>query len=172
MFKFFGFLLLVMGTGGFSYCICRELKQRLIQLKELKYMYELIQNEIRYTSLPIPLVFENVSDKVKAPFRDVLTNISRRLRAECGGMLSEVWEQEVKKHIKEIAFTRGQKESLLRFHESVGMMDGKGQAMALQIKIEEVEKWIKEQEKECGEKYRVIMSFGIAAGIMLGILLI
>ena len=52
------------------------------------------------------------------------------------------------------------------------MMDGKGQAMALQIKIEEVEKWIKEQEKECGEKYRVIMSFGIAAGIMLGILLI
>ncbi len=172
MFKLFGFLFLVMGAAGLSYCICRDLKQRLTQLKELKYMYELIQNEIRYTSLPIPLVFESVSEKVKVPFREMLKNSGRRLRTDYGGMLSEVWEQEVKRYLKEVVLTKGQKESLLRFHESVGMMDGIGQAMALQIKIEEIEKWIKEQEAEGREKYKVIMSLGIATGIMVGILLI
>lgn len=171
MLKLLGLLSLVMGATGFSYCICRELKQRLIQLKELKYMYQLIQNEIRYTSLPVPFVFEEVSKRIKEPFGKLLKDIGERLaEGEC--LLSEVWEQEVKKCFKEMALNGEQKKSLLRFHESVGMMDGVGQAMALQLKIEEAERWIYEQEKEGREKYKVIMSLGIAGGVMLGILLL
>lgn len=172
MFKLFGAFFLAVGAAGFSLCICRDLRRRLVLLKEVKYMYQLIQNEIRYSALPMPQIFENISDKIKAPLGDMLKSISRRMQHSQGGILSEIWQQEATLCLSDVPFTKRQKEGLLRFPECMGMIDGEGQAKALQHRIEELDGWITGQEKEADEKSRVIMSLGIGAGLLLIIVLL
>lgn len=172
MLKLLGALFLAGGAAGYSFCICRDLKLRLVMLKELKYMYQLIQNEIRYTALPMPLIFENIWEKVKPPFGGMLRNIGRKTGPDQGEMLSEIWMREAGVVLEEVPFTKKQKESVVRFPESMGMMDKEGQAKAVQRRIEELEGWIFSQEKEGRQQQKVIMSMGIGAGLLLIILLL
>lgn len=172
MFKLLGAIFLAGGATGYSFCICRDLKLRLTMLKELKYMYELIQSEICYTALPVLLVFENISEKVKPPFGRMLKNMVKRAEMDGGKTLTEIWRQAAGDVLAQIPLTKEQKESVAGFSESLGMSDKEGQARALQRKIEEVENWIIHQEKESSQQQKLIMSMGIAGGLFLVILLV
>ena len=172
MFKLLGAVLLVVGGTGFSFCICKDLNSRLIFLREVRYMYELIQSEIRYTSLPLPQIFKNISDKIRDPFGSLLKRVGDGMEPGKGGVLGEVWRQEAEKSLSEVPFTNKQKDFLLRFPESMGLLDSKGQAKALQRRMDELDGWIARQEREGKEQNRVIMSAGIAGGVLFAILLL
>ena len=172
MFKLLGGILVATGASGLSFCICKELKGQLTMLKELRYLYLMIQNEVRYTGLPMYLILGNIADKIKPPFQTMLKNVSCRLQKNHGEVLDAVWEEECKKILPKVSFTKRQMESILRFPECMGMIDKEGQAKALQYRIEELSEWITAQEKEAEEKNKVIMSLGMGAGALAVIILL
>lgn len=172
MFKLLGGILVAAGATGLSFCVCKDLKMQIMMLKELRYLYQLIQNEVRYTGLPMYLVFENIADKVKPTFQTMLKNVSGRLQRNHGEVLESVWKEECKKSLPKVPFTARQRESVLRFPECMGMIDKEGQAKALQYRIEELDGWITVLEKEADEKNKVIMSLGMGAGVLAVIILL
>lgn len=172
MVKLFGIFFLVGGTSGFAYCLCREQKNRLLLLKEMKYMYQLLQNEIRYTALPLPEIFKSIAGKLKEPFGSALLRVSENMAWEKGESFQRVWEEEMQKSFFHLPLTGRQKALLLRFPESTGLFQAEGQAKAMQRQLEELDRWIARLEEEEKSKNKVIMSLGIAAGVFLSILLL
>lgn len=63
MIKLFGVLFLIVGSVGISASLCRERKRQLQQLMEMKHMFLLIQEDIRYSGLPIPLIIQKTAKK-------------------------------------------------------------------------------------------------------------
>lgn len=172
MLKLLGAILLTGGATGYSLCVCRDLKKRLAILKEIKYMYQLIQSEICYTALPMLLIFENISEKIKQPLGRMLKDMVKSAGTDQGKTLTEIWSQEAGDIISKMPLTKEQKASVVGFTESLGMIDKEGQARALQRKIEELENWIVHQEKEGSQQQKLIMSIGIAGGLFLVIMLV
>lgn len=172
MLKATGAGLLLLGTWGFAYSICREQKRLLLLLKEIREMYRLMQNEISYTALPLPEIFVSVSKKLKAPFDELLLAISREMDREKGEDFSKVWKDEMEKKLTEISMKGPCPELLLRFPDCIGMNESEGQARAMDRYIEELDRMIRETEEEEKSKNKVIMSLGIAAGLLMVVILL
>lgn len=172
MLKAAGVLLLIGGFWGAAFCICEEEKHKLLLLKEMKYMYQLLQSEIRYSRLPLPELFLITGERIKPPFRNILLGIAKSMNWEEGLSFQSIWENEVKEKLKGVSLFRGQRELLLRLPESIGLPEYEGQARALERYVEEMDQWITQTEKEQRNKNKVIMSLGIAGGIFLSILLL
>lgn len=172
MVKLIGVLLLMVGSVGFAATLCTEQRKKLLLLVQLRKMFVLIQEDIRYSGLPLPLIIEKTAKKIKEPFRKALTKISKEIVTNGGEMLCEVWEKEMKNIFKELAFSKKQQELLLEFPDSLGFWEREGQAKALTFYIEESDKWISQMEKEEKNKNKVIMSLGAATGILLSVLLL
>ena len=172
MLKLVGVLLLTGGAFGFAMCLCQEQKRRLSLLKEMKYMYELLQNEISYTGLPLPEIFLSVSLRVKDPFDRILHSVGKSMDWEQGWELAAIWEKEAGEELMKTPLTRQQRQLLLRFPECTGLADCRGQAKALGRSIEELDKWIRQMEEDEKNKTRLIMSLGTAGGLLLSILLL
>lgn len=172
MLKAAGSVLLLLGAWGFSYSICRERKRQLLLIKDIREMYRLMQNEISYTAFPLPEIFVSVSEKLTAPFDELLLAVSREMDREKGEDFSKVWKSEMGKRFEEISMKGSCRELLLRFPECIGMNESEGQAKAMDRYIEELDRMIQETEEEEKSKNKVIMSLGIAAGLFMVIILL
>lgn len=167
-----GAVLLLFGAAGFSCSLCREQRKKIELLQEMKYLYQLLQEEISYTMLPFPEIFRGISKKLKEPFGSALLVIGEKLTRETKNSLEEIWQKEMKKSLSKIPLSNAQKELLLRLPESLGLRESRGQAKALERYVEELDGWILKAREEEKNKNKVIMSLGIAGGIFLVILLI
>lgn len=172
MVKLLGVLLLMSGSVGFSAAICREQKKKRLQLLEMKHMFMLIQEHIQYSGLPIPLIIQKTVTKVREPFAGALMSISDILYQNDGEQLKIVWEREMCKITAELSLSLEQRELLYEFPKTLGHWEKEGQARAISVYIEEIQKWITQLEKEEKDQNKVIMSLGAAAGILLSVLLL
>ncbi|MGN0376519.1 MAG: stage III sporulation protein AB [Suilimivivens sp.] len=172
MLKLTGAVILLFGAWGFAYSICREQKKQLFLLKDMREMYRLLQSEICYTALPLPEIFKTVSGKLKSPFGEALLSVSESMNMENGEPFAEIWEKEMTDKLMESPLTRTQKRLLFRFPECMGMNESRGQAKILDRYIEELDRMILQLEEEEKSKNKVIMSLGIAAGLLMVIILL
>lgn len=172
MVKLFGIVFLMVGSVGFSASICTERKKQRMQLMEMKHMFLLMQDDIRYSGLPISLIIRKTTDKVREPFSKALLEISNAILLNGGEQFYEVWEKEMQKISAELLISEKQQELLCEFPKALGLWEREGQANALSFYIEETDKWIVQMEKDEKDKNRVIMSLGAAAGILLSVLLL
>ncbi len=172
MIKLAGAVLLLWGTAGFSFSICREQRERLKLLKDMKYMYQMLQNEICYTGLPLPEIFRSISEKLKTPFKEALSEVSQSMDWEQGKSLEEVWESKISVCLKQLPLTEAQKQILMKFPECTGINEREGQAKILERYVRETDRYILQLETEEKSRNKVIMSLGIAAGIFIIIILL
>lgn len=172
MIKLLGVFFLLVGSIGVSASLCRERKRQQLQLREMKHMFLLMQEDIRYSGLPIPLIIQKTAKKVKPPFSEALISIADLLLQNDGEQLHPVWEKEMQDVSGQLQLSAEQQELLMEFPQSLGLWEKEGQAKALSYYIEETEKWIVQSEKEEKDKNKVIMSLGAAAGILLSVLLL
>ena len=172
MLKGAGAALLMLGSCGFALSICRERDRRLQLLKEMREMFRLLQNEICYTALPLPEIFKLVGEKVNPPFDKALLMTGEHMCLENGEEFKTIWEEEIKKMLRETSLTAQQKQLLINFPDCMGMNESTGQANAINRYIEELDLMIHKQREEEKNKNRVIMSLGIAAGLFMVIILL
>lgn len=172
MIKLFGVVLLITGSTGFAYCLCREGKQKLFLLKEMQRLFILMRDEIKYSGLPITEVIKSVAQKVCTPYDIALERIEKKLTWEEGRSLREIWEKEMVFMLAKLPLSKSQKDLFIRFPDLLGMAEREGQADALKGYLRELERWIVQMEQEEKSKNKLIMSMGMATGILLSVLLL
>lgn len=170
--KLLGILLLISGTTGFACNLCREQRNCLVLLKEIRYLYHLLQSEIRYTGLPIPEMLLSVSEKLSPPISDILQSIGKSGDWEKGKSFGQIWRENMELGLMGQSITRESRKLLMSFPESMGPMEREGQAKVLERHIEEMNRWIDRMEQEGKNKQKVIVSFGIGVGTFLSIILL
>ena len=155
MLKAMGIIFLLIGAVGFSYSLCNDRRKQLQLLKEIRYFYQLMQGEMQYTRMPLPLIFKNLSISLREPLGSIILKIGEVMTPGQEKDFSDVWTIQIQKGFRESPLTKEQKKALLRFPEFMNLSDCDGQTMALQRQITELDRWIDRLEEEEKSKNRI-----------------
>lgn len=172
MFRLVGAVLLLAGTGGFSVCLCREMRFRLIQLYEMKRMYELFGSQIAYSLADFPELCRMSESYMKPPFSSLLHAVYERAEENTGTACPLIWEEEVERYFPEFGLKKEDKILLLEFARSFGYADRALMEQEIQNRIGALLQVIQDIEKHMAEREKMIVSLGMMGGLLLVILLI
>lgn len=171
MLKLTGCILVICGCVGFAGSICREAKERLLFLKEIRRLYEDMQYCIAYRKEVIAEVLRQLSATGEGYFAEAFQEICSRMR-KGEEAFPAVWRQCMEKALRQSPLKKKDYFLMMDFPDCIGFLEEQAQAKALDGLLRETELLIKEQEREQKDKSRTIMGVGMAAGILLSILLL
>lgn len=164
-----GSFLIMLGTFGFSMSICMEYRMRLILLKRIRDVYEYMEFQISYGKLPIPEILRKLSFKDELCFQQEFGRIARRME-EGGQDLAVIWKEELEVSLKKSGLRQKEQEWLLAFPTKQGFLKGQAQAESLNEIRRELEEGIRSLQQEQKNRNKMIMSVGVAGGMLLSIL--
>lgn len=171
MLRIAGSVLVVIGSVGFAWSLCRESARRLFLLKQLRSMLESLQYYIAYQKATIPEALRKLAQKEESPWKSAFEEIYERIY-EKGENFPPVWRACFGMALEKEPLSGEEKELLLDFPSNLGFMEENAQARALDELLREISLHIRELEEEKRSKNKMIMSFGMAAGVLLSILLL
>lgn len=164
-----GSLLVILGALGFSVSLCQEYRMRLALLKRIRGVYEYMEFQISYGKLPIPEILRKLSIKDELCFQQEFGRIARRMEEE-GQDLAVIWKEELETPLKKSGLRQKEQEWLLAFPTKQGFLKGQAQAESLNEIRRELEEGIESLQREQKNRNKMIMSVGVAGGVLLSIL--
>lgn len=164
-----GSLLVILGAFGFSVSLCLEYRMRLILLKQIRGVYEYMEFQISYGKLPIPEILRKLSFKDELCFRQEFGRIAQRME-EGGQELAVIWKEELGPSLRKSGLKKKEQEWLLAFPSKQGFLVGQAQAESLGEIRRELEAGIQSLQQEQKSRSKMIMSVGVAGGVLLSIL--
>jgi len=164
-----GSLLVILGALGFSVSLCQEYRMRLILLKRIRGVYEYMEFQISYGKLPIPEILRKLSLKDELCFQQEFGRIARRME-EGGQDFAVIWKEELEAPLKKSGLRQKEQEWLLAFPTKQGFLKGQAQAESLNEIRRELEEGIESLQREQKNRNKMIMSVGVAGGVLLSIL--
>lgn len=171
MLRIVGCILVITGSVGFAQSICREEKRRLEMLKQMRGIFETMKYYIAYQKATIPETLWKLSDKcddaLSKAFKEIYNTVYRK-----GESFPLMWKRQMEAVLMDSALTGAEKKLLLDFPSYLGFMEENAQAGALDEILREINLHIEELTREQKSKNKMIMSLGVAVGVMLTILLI
>lgn len=165
-----GFLLL--GMSGYSFYLCREMRERLGCLYEMKRMYEQFYSQIGYSLAAFPELCKMTKAFVKSPFAELLQDISTEAEENTGKAFPQIWEEQVDRHFADFPLKKEDKGLLQDFSRSFGLADRGLQEQAVRNQLSALSAVIQNIEQHMAEREKMIMSLGTMGGLLILILLI
>lgn len=171
MLQLTGCLLIIAGCVGVAAVVCRDYNSRLFLLKQIREIYENLKYYITYQKMTIPEAVLRLSEKERGPFSGVFHEIYEENR-EGNGNFPDIWNRHMRKMLSGSALHDAEKKLLLDFPSCLGYMEEGAQAGALEELQREVVRCIEELSGEQKSKNKMVMSLGLAGGVLLSILLL
>lgn len=170
MLRLTGCLMIIAGCAGIGAVVCRDYNRRLFLLRQVGEIYEDLKYYISYQKIAVPEAILRLSEKEKMPFADTFYEIYEEVRA--GGNFPDIWKKHMGKALEGLPLCQGEKELLLEFPSCLGYMEESAQAGALDGLIRDVGQRMEELSGEQKNKNKMVMSLGLAGGVLLSILLL
>lgn len=139
-------------------------------LRQIRETLEDVKYYISYQKAAVPEALLRLSEKEKSPFSDVFYEIHKEVCA--GNCFPDVWKEYMGKALAGLPLGEGEKRLLLDFPSCLGYMQGNAQAGAIDELIRDVAQRIEELSGEQKNKNKMVMSLGLAGGVLLSILLL
>lgn len=171
MLQLTGCFMIIAGCVGIAAVVCRDYNSRLFLLKQIREIYENLKYYITYQKMTIPEAVLRLSEKERGPFSVVLHEIYEENR-EGNGNFPDIWNRHMGKMLSGSALHDAEKKLLLDFPSCLGYMEEGAQAGALDEFQREVVRCIEELSGEQKSKNKMVMSLGLAGGVLLSILLL
>ncbi|MCM1135892.1 MAG: stage III sporulation protein AB [Clostridium sp.] len=166
-----GCVLVISGCIGFAGSICRDVTERLLLMKRIRNIYENLKYYIAYQKAAIPEALFHLSQKEEGTFAEAFEAVYREVY-EKGGNFPCSWRFYMERLLEEKPLTANEKKLFYDFPACLGFMEENAQAAALDELLREVNQCVEELEKEKKNKNKVVMSLGVASGVLLSILLL
>lgn len=171
MLQLTGCLMIIAGCAGVAAVVCRDYNSRLFLLKQIREIYESMKYYITYQKLTVPEALLRLSEKERAPFSRVFYEIYEET-GEGKESFPDIWKKHMRKILAGSSLQEDEKKLLLDFPFCLGYMEESAQAGALDELQREVIRCIEELSGEQKSKNKMVMSLGLAGGVLLSILLL
>lgn len=171
MLQLTGCLLVIAGCTGIAAVLCGDMRSRLSLLRQICEIYESMKYYISYQKATVPETLLRLSEREKEPFSEAFLEIYERMNGG-GGNLPEIWKEQMEKVLTHTPLHRKERNLILDFPCCLGYMEEEAQAGALDELLREA---VRQKEELIGEqknKNKMMMSLGIAGGVLLSILLL
>lgn len=171
MLQLIGCLMVISGCTGIALVICRDYNSRLHTLSQVRDIYEDMKYYISYQRMTVPEALLKLSEKESAPFAEVFYEIYEAVQEGNSGF-PEIWQVQMEKALVYTPLNAAEKKLLLDFPSCLGYMEENAQASALDELQRQVEHHMEELSGEQKNKNKMVMSLGIAGGVLISILLL
>lgn len=148
----------------------RALSLRLLALKRIGRMVQLLKNEIDCRRSPLPEAFLSVAEKMEAPYSDFAGVMAKRMEAFDGATFESIFRQETEKHLTGSGLVQADLEELQELGNYLGYLDKQMQVETLTLYQEEVKRTAEELRAALPIKKKLYQSLGIMGGVFLMIL--
>lgn len=149
-----------------------QLAEHVRQLICWKEVLLMLAGEISYAKSPLREAFLHIGSMGKAPFGELLEEVSDRLGRERGKNLYEIWRSVLKDHRTEIFFSTEEFEMLEKFGENLGYLDIKMQLNHLELYRQQVEVKIAQAQGELAVKQKMYQYLSVMSGLFVILVLI
>lgn len=166
-----GAVLVMLGSMGLAYGICREYRERLSLLQRIRSCYEYIQYEIAYGKTPLPQIMSRLADKRELCFREEFAQIASELW-QTGEEFEVIWKRVFEEALKGSVLKKQEREFLLRFADKQGLAKEEAQARTLDMLLCELDRYMEQVQEEQKNRNKMVISMGMAGGMLLCILLL
>lgn len=166
-----GAFLVMLGSMGFTYGICREYRERLALLQRLRSCYEYIQYEIAYGKTPLPQILYKLAAKKELCFCDEFARIASQLQ-ETGEEFEVIWRRVFEAALRGSVLKKQERELLLGFADKQGLAKEEAQARTIDMLLHELSRYIEQLQEAQKNRNKMVISMGMAGGMLLCILLL
>jgi len=164
-------ILLVIGTSGIGYFYYLEMKTRISNLKQMKEIMVLIENEISYSKASLPNLCRTLERKVNGYYQKFFQRINQESKNLQRYSFLEVWVQSC----EELRVELGAKNSdILMLQEFLGNQNYNNvemQIKSLEFRRKELETCIEELEITLNNSKKMYLSLGVMSGLLASIIL-
>lgn len=164
--KLIGSILVISACSAMGYWKCYDMKLHLEELEELKKIFIMLQNELRYTKAPFAEVFQRVGNKVNGTYKEWLLNFSERLKNRGNGTFYELWRRSILDFLYESMLSKEELEGLVEMGSNIDCFETWG------LYLEHLDNSIQSTREEIMSKKKVYQSMGVMGGIFLVIILL
>lgn len=164
---------LVIGSGSMiGYCKSREYRARIKDLEMLKTIICLMRGEMMYSMLPLKDICAKLGRKTNPPYCQWMKKLEKELECKGEKMLAEIWKKATEEKLNRLSLKKEEKEELMELGAQIGSVDLNTQEKILQWYSLRLEEYRRKGEEEIKENTRICNCLGVAAGIVITILLV
>lgn len=164
-------ILLVIGSSGIGYYYYMEIKTRLNNLKSIKEIMIMIENEIAYSKASLPNLCRSLESRFSGKFQKFFQQINKENENLVGNSFGTIWTEACDKLREEIGVKKSDSLILQQFLGNQNYNNVDMQLKSMEFRRRELEKVIDEIEKTIESSKKMYLSLGVMSGILATIIL-
>ena len=170
MLKGIGMLLILLSGAGLGFSSVFQMNRRLRELKNLRRMALLLENEIGCAHTVLAQALERPGRKLDGGCAVFARGLAKRLRSGSGSSMEVMFREQAEEYTRNWELSQRDFELLCQLGMHLGRESRKVQIEQLQLFEKELEQEILSFEKTMPAKQRMYRSLGILGGLFLAIL--
>ena len=156
-------------TGAY---FCLREKYRLQDLRELERAMVMMESQIRFLSVPLSEVLENISYQTKGQVGMLMQETAKAMAERTGETAEQIWETVWMRYISHTYLSVDDYQSILRFGKTLGYLDQEQQKNSTELFLTELRQKCRQIEHRLEKNGRLYYSMGFLGGLMLVIVLL
>lgn len=160
------------GALGLGIWYRQQFRGRLIALRHLQEIMEMLISEVRYSKATLPECCRHVAERVEEPFRGCLKNVYEEMRDNTGRGFGEIFAEQMRTGLSALPIRPADGEVFLRFALQNSFAEGDMQIKWMEQSREQLTHTVETLEAELAGKSRIALSLGAMSGLLLVILLL
>jgi len=169
--KVIGALMVTAATTSVGLISVKHLKSRVRSLRTLIAALDIMRSEICTRLTPMPELLELLAVQTGEPANIFFTNCLMKQRSMRGRPFAEVWRSALGS-TKELELRETELEPLMELGSALGRYDTDRQGEAILAARKRMDGFLQKAESESDRESRTRTMLGIAAGVMIAIILI
>ncbi len=171
MLKGMGAVFVFSGCAGLGILYRQQYRDRIRTLRILENILELLASQVRYGRATLPECCRLAAGQMKAPFDEAFRDVAERMEENGGSSFAEVFRERLGGTLKGLPLSGEDRELFLQFVSDTGYQDGQMQLRAMEQSRELLAETERRLEKECADRSRMAVGFGIMGGLFIILIL-
>lgn len=170
--KTLGCILILGSCSLIGFLYGENLRNRLIQLKEIEQALYQLENEIVYTRTSLPEIFFHVAQKCNKPIKNIFLDVSKLLYNNEVNSVYEGFRKAIELNKELISVKKEDIDVLLDLAKSLGESDVEGQKSILSLSLNNLKKQVNTAEIIMQKNIKMYRYLGFSFGAILVIMIL
>ena len=172
MLKLLGSFLTMGSMTGIGIWKAGEMNRSYQALEKIHHLIGMMKNELSYAGSEFGEMFECLSKKVDAPYRNWMLGMKIQMERRNGKIFSEIWEENANGFLKESGLGTEALSHLKMLGRNLGGADRQMQIWSMERYLKQIELQMEEMRKDIKTRMKVQICLGAGVGILITIFLI
>lgn len=172
MMRWLGGIMILTGSLGLGLWYRQQFRQRIIYLRQMVGVLEILMSEIRYGKTTLPQACKNAGIQIKGPLGEALVQVFVKMQENTGEIFGEVFSCHLGNVMRQLPLNREDVEAFLRFAGQNSFSDTSMQLRSLEQSRDMLDETVRGLEKVTEEKGRLAVGLGAMSGLLVVIVLL